>query len=74
MFEVADERSSDELEGRRGGYGHVVRIPLVGVRPGLYVLRTEARSRLDREATVMRELPFHVRAPRPGEVEEHYRC
>ncbi len=68
VFEVADVRSSDELEGRRGGYGHVVRIPLVGVRPGLYVLRTEARSRLDREATVMRELPFHVRAPRPGEV------
>ena len=68
VFEIADVRTSDELEGRRGGYGHVVRMPLEGVSPGLYVLRTEARSRLDRDATVMRELPFRIRAPRPGEL------
>ena len=68
MFEVTDARSSDELEGRRGGYGHVVRIPLQGMSPGLYVLRTEARSRIDRESLAMREVPFRIQAPRPGEL------
>ncbi len=62
VFDLSDERSSDELEGKRGGYGHVLRIPLEGVEPGLYVLRTEARSRLDRDASAAREVPFRLHA------------
>ena len=62
VFDLTDERSSDELEGKRGGYGHALRIPLDGVEPGLYVLRTEASSRLDREASAARDVPFRLRA------------
>lgn len=46
VFKTEDERSSDEIKGRRGGYGCAAQIPLKDVAPGLYVLRVEARSRL----------------------------
>lgn len=44
-FKTEEPRSSDELQGGRGGYGHVAQIPLKDLAPGLYVLRVEARSR-----------------------------
>ena len=64
LFQTDDERSSTELHGARGGYGHVARIPLADLTPGLYVLRTEARSRLDPDSLVFREVPFRIRDPR----------
>ena len=60
VFNVNDVRSRDELEGKRGGDGHALQIPLQGVDPGLYILRTEARSRIDRNAVAMREVPFRL--------------
>ena len=60
VFNLNDVRSSGELEGKRGGYGHALQIPLQGVEPGLYILRTEARSRIDRNAVAMREVPFRL--------------
>ena len=62
VFQAEDERSSDELAGARGSYGHGLRIPLNrNMAPGLYVLRVEARSRLGRNESSFRELLFRVR-------------
>ena len=64
VFQTEEERSSTELQGARGGYGHVARIPLRDLTPGIYVLRTEARSRLDPDSLVFRQLQFRVFDPR----------
>ena len=57
-FEHSDQRSSSELQGSRGGFGHTVRIPMSKLDPGRYVLTLEARSRLGQTAT--RQVPFEV--------------
>jgi VWFA-related protein len=61
MFKQEDQRSSTELKGARGGYGHLAKIPLRELGPGLYVLRLEARSSLKPETTASREVQFRVR-------------
>jgi VWFA-related protein len=61
VFKHSDERSSVELEGRSGGYGHLVRVPMNGLEPGRYLLSVVARSRLGETAT--REVPIEVRTP-----------
>lgn len=60
-FTTSEERRSEELGPAGGGYGHTTRIPLTGLAPGRYVLRTEARSTLGSGATAMREVEFRVR-------------
>jgi VWFA-related protein len=60
VFRLEDERSSTELGGSRGGFGYTARVPLKGAPPGLYVLRVEARSRLDKGQTTSREIQFRV--------------
>lgn len=62
---LSDERSSDELEGAPGGYGHVAEIPLRDVAAGEYVLRVEAASRLGATVPVAREVMIRVSSP-PG--------
>jgi VWFA-related protein len=66
-FTAREERHTKELQGSRGGFGTVVEVPLAGVKPGLYILRVEARSRLD-NTTVTREAPIRIVAgsPPPG--------
>ena len=63
VFETTEERRSDELQGERGGYGHLATIPLRGLVPGIYVLRTEARSRLAPDAPVFRQVLFRIHDP-----------
>jgi VWFA-related protein len=60
VFRVADERSSSELQGPRGGYGYTAKVPLRGLAPGLYVLKVEARSTLGKNTTVAREVQIKV--------------
>ena len=60
VFSSSEERHSSELDGSRGGFHHVVDISLNDVKPGGYVLRIEARSRLENEFVVAREAPFTV--------------
>lgn len=60
-FNAADERRSEELGTKGGGYGHQVKIPLRGFTPGRYVLRLEARMLLAQGTTAARELEFTVR-------------
>ncbi len=62
VFHHADERSTDELHGKNGGFGYVVRIPLRDIPPGLYVLRVQARSTLGKTEPVSEQLQFAVRA------------
>ena len=61
VFEDADQRMSDELERLGGAHTHTAEIPLASFRPGMYVVRVEARSSLP-EATgpVAREVAFAV--------------
>ena len=60
IFRHEDQRSSTELQGGRGGFGYTALVPLKGAPPGLYVLRVEARSRLDEAQTVSREVQFRI--------------
>jgi VWFA-related protein len=60
VFRIADERSSTELGGKRGGYGYAARIPLKGLAPGLYVLRVEAKSTLGKATKAGREIQIRV--------------
>jgi VWFA-related protein len=60
MFATSEERESAELQGKPGGYGHTVQVPLQGYAPGLYVLRVEATSRAGKDVKVSRDVPFRV--------------
>ena len=55
VFSSTDERRTEELKGVNGTYGHVATVPLKGVAPGRYVLRSR-RSRSCRTA------PRHARS------------
>jgi len=59
-FSTREERSSSELQGKKGGYGHTAQIPLKDLSPGLYVLKVEGKSRLGNQPAVAREVPFRV--------------
>ena len=58
LFRHQEERSSSELDGKSGGYGHSVRFRLHDFRPGAYVLTVEAQSRVGQTAS--RQLQFTV--------------
>jgi hypothetical protein len=61
MFTAEDERSSSDLQGKKGGYGYTLNLPLSELAPGRYVLRVEARTLLSNGGTAARELEFRVR-------------
>jgi hypothetical protein len=61
VFTASDERSSDELQGKPGGYGYTRQIPLRALAPGRYVLRVEARTLLANGATAVREVELRIR-------------
>jgi VWFA-related protein len=60
-FAAADERSSDELQGKKGGYGYTRELPLGDLTPGRYVLRVTAKSLIGNGATATREVEFRIR-------------
>jgi len=59
VFQNREQRSSADLQGKTGGYGYGVRIPLTEFAPGTYVLRMEGRS--VNNATAAREVLIRVR-------------
>jgi VWFA-related protein len=61
VFTTGDERASQELQGKKGGYGYLAKIPLAELTPGRYVLRVGARTLLAKGGTAARELEFRVR-------------
>ena len=60
VFSTAEERSSAELGGGRGGYGFRVEIPLAGMPPGSYVLTLTATTRGSRDEPATRDIPFTI--------------
>jgi VWFA-related protein len=58
---VADQRSSTELQGKTGGYGFSARMPLDDVQPGLYVLHVEGQARFGDLPAVSRDILFRVK-------------
>jgi VWFA-related protein len=65
-FSSDQQRKTDELAAMGGGsFVHKVVVPLKDLAPGNYTLRVEARSRMGKRESVVRELPFRV-APLPA--------
>ncbi len=63
VFSTTEERKSAEFGGGKGGgYGVQFEVPLKEFAPGLYVLKVEAKPRLNKPA-VARELTFAVYGP-----------
>jgi VWFA-related protein len=56
-----EQHSSAELKANAGRFSLAVRVPLRDLKPGVYVARFEAVSRLNAETTVAREVQFRVR-------------
>jgi hypothetical protein len=63
VFKNAEERSTADLAGKKGGFGYGSTIALQDLPPGLYVLKVEARSRLGSNATASRELQITITPP-----------
>jgi VWFA-related protein len=59
-FKNEEERDSKELQGKRGGYGYSVRVPLSGLPPGPYVLTVEARSRQGDNLAASRQIRINI--------------
>jgi VWFA-related protein len=57
-----EKRSTAELQGMDSGFGYALKVPLTGLPPGTYVLRVEARSRLDVDNPVARETMVRILA------------
>ena len=67
VFKTSEERDSKDLGGTKGGgYGHALQIPLADVAPGRYLLRVEAKARLNDVNTVAKELLITVHPGRPA--------
>ena len=58
---VSDERSSSELQGKRGGYGFSAQLPLNDVAPGIYVVHVEARVNAGNRPTVAKDIQIRIR-------------
>jgi len=61
IFTASDERSSADLQGKKGGYGYQQRVPLAQFASGRYVLRIEARNLSSNNVKTAREVEFRVR-------------
>jgi hypothetical protein len=58
---ASEDRSSTELQGKRGGYGFSAQLPLRDVVPGIYVIHVEARANTADRPTVSRDIQIRVR-------------
>ena len=65
VFKTDEERSSSDLQGKKGGYGYTARIPIRDLGPGVFVVKVEAKSRLGRDITASQEVQFTVPGQRP---------
>jgi VWFA-related protein len=63
VFKSAEEHSTADLAGKRGGFGYGNTLSLKDYDPGLYVLKVEARSRLGNNPTASREVQITITPP-----------
>jgi VWFA-related protein len=61
VFSQEDARDSQELGTARSAYGARTVVPLADFTPGRYVLSITAKSRLSKDAPVVRAVPFEVK-------------
>ncbi len=61
MLSATDERSSEDLQGKKGGYGYTREFPLGQLPAGRYVLRVSARSLVNNGGSTTREVEFRIR-------------
>jgi hypothetical protein len=68
LYKSEEERASSELQGAKGSYGYVARVPLTDVAPGDYVLNVQAKSRAGQDVGVGRQVRIRVTPPlRPAQ-------
>lgn len=60
LFKNEETHDSSELQGAKGGYGYVARVPLSDIPPGEYVLQVEGRSRLGDSPTATRQVQISI--------------
>jgi len=65
VFERIDDHESGEFKGTRGALRHTTRIPLETFEPGNYVLSVKAKSSVDADPEVVRQVPVTVTAVEP---------
>jgi VWFA-related protein len=58
---VSEDRSSSELQGKRGGYGFSPQLSLADAAPGLYVIHVEARANIGDRPMVSKDVQLRVR-------------
>jgi VWFA-related protein len=63
VFKNEDERSTEDLGGKPGGFGFGTTLSLSDFDPGLYVLKVEARSRLGADVVASREVQIRITPP-----------
>ena len=63
VYKNAEERSTADLAGKKGGFGYGGAVTLTEYPPGLYVFKVEARSRLGANATTSREVQITIAPP-----------
>jgi VWFA-related protein len=63
VFKNEEERSTEDLGGKPGGFGVGTTLSLSDFDPGLYVLKVEARSRLGADVAASREVQIRITAP-----------
>jgi VWFA-related protein len=66
-FKNEEERSTEELGGKPGGFGVGTTLALSDLEPGLYVLKVQARSRLGVDVGASREVQIRIT---PHEVQK----
>jgi VWFA-related protein len=60
VYKNEEERSTSDLEGKKGGFGIGTTLSLSDYEPGLYVLKVEARSRLGADVMAAREMQIQI--------------
>ena len=63
VFKNEEERSTEELGGKPGGFGVGTTLALSDLEPGLYVLKVQARSRLGTDVSASREVQIRITPP-----------
>jgi len=63
VFKNDEERSTEDLGGKTGGFGIGTTLSLADFEPGLYVIRIEARSRLGNDVKASREMQIRITSP-----------
>ena len=63
VFKNDEERSTEDLDGKPGGFGIGTTLALSDFDPGIYVLKMEAHSRIGNDVSSRREVQIRITPP-----------